>query len=83
MVKPFNSLCTILYYPQYYKDERAKEIDRAAAEKQRHLASKKESDERVEVMACTIADLEVTQIALKDNTIERHLQQAYIDVLFK
>ena len=65
LVKPFNNLCTILYYPQYYKDERVKEIERAAAEKQRHLASKKESDERVEVMACTIADLEVTQIAIE------------------
>ena len=44
---------------QYYKDERGKEIERAAAEKQFILASKKETDERVEAMACKIAALKV------------------------
>lgn len=46
-------------YTQYYKDERDKEIEQAAAEKQCILASKKEADERVEVMACEIAALKV------------------------
>ena len=44
---------------QYYKDERGKEIERAAAEKQFILASKKETDVRVEAMACKIAALKV------------------------
>ena len=48
-----------MFYTQYYKDERDKEIERAAAEKQCILASKKETDQRVEVMACKIAALKV------------------------
>ena len=42
------------------------------------LVSKSDSDDRVEAMVSTIADLEVTQIALNDNTIERHI---HVDVL--
>ena len=48
-----------MFYMQYYKDERDKEIERAAAEKQCILASKKETDEKVAVMACKIAALQV------------------------
>ena len=48
-----------MFYTQYYKDEGAKEIERAAAEKQCILASKKEADEKVEAMACKIAALKV------------------------
>ena len=48
-----------MFYMQYYKDERDKEIERAAAEKHCILASKKEADERVEAMACKIAALKV------------------------
>ena len=47
-----------MFYTQYYKDERDKEIERAA-EKQCILASKKETDEKVEVMACKVAALKV------------------------
>ena len=47
-----------MFYMQYYKDK-DKEIERAAAEKQCILASKKETDERVEAMACKIAALKV------------------------
>ena len=48
-----------MFYMQYYKDERDKEIVRAAAEKQCILASKKETDERVKAMPCKIAALKV------------------------
>ena len=61
-----------MLYMQYYKDERDKEIERAAAEKQCILASKKETDERAEAMACNIAPLQVIFV-LKDNTIEWHM----------
>ena len=67
-----------MLYMQYYKDERDKEIERAAAKKQCILASKKKTDERVEAMACKIAALKVIFI-LKDYTIEWHM---LMDVMF-
>ena len=76
-MKPLNTddaLC-----PQYYKDERCKEMERAAADKQCILASKKEADERVEAMACKIAALKVIFFILKDITIECHM---LMDVMF-
>ena len=48
-----------MLYMQYYKDERDKEIVRAATEKQCILASKNETDERVKAMPCKIAALKV------------------------
>lgn len=47
------------YSSQYYKDESTKVSERAAAEKQCILASRKEADERLKEMACKIAALEV------------------------
>ena len=48
-----------MFHTQYYKDERGKDIERATAEKQCILGSKKETDEKVEAMACKIAALKV------------------------
>lgn len=48
-----------MYHSQYFKDKTTEELERAAEEKQHIIAGKNELDERVEEMACRIADMKV------------------------
>ena len=52
------------YSSQYYREEDTRKLERAAVEKQFILASKEESDKRVEEMVCTISSLKVMQLLL-------------------
>ena len=54
--------CVCIFHLQYFRDENAETLERAAEEKQKIHASMKEADERVKKMASTITALKVCDV---------------------